>query len=233
MRCNPKRCLTVVAAVVLGILLVVLLVYNKSTLLSGRQLSQRKLNQLYMAFHPALNLPYNTSLRSVTRWSVVLTTQSTTHSIATPADQLTEAATQTEPPKPTEKFAETQRPTTVHTVRVASTRISTTARTIVRHNTATVASSPPCTLRSDAQYYWCQRGEETVDNVLDEPLHTATVNNRHNILFSIRTTKRYHSVRMGLMLDTWVSRLNATNFFIVTDDSDPQLEKKAESRGML
>ena len=89
-----------------------------------------------------------------------------------------------------------------------------------------------CTLRSDAQYYWCQRGEETVDNVLDEPLHTATVNNRHNILFSIRTTKRYHSVRMGLLLNTWMSRLNATNFFIVTDDSDPQLEEKAKSRGM-
>ncbi len=52
-----------------------------------------------------------------------------------------------------------------------------------------------------------------------------------DIMYTIRTTFKYHDVRMPFMMDTWLGDVDPENVFIVTDADDEDLEWKASTLG--
>ena len=54
----------------------------------------------------------------------------------------------------------------------------------------------------------------------------------NNIMITIKTTVAFHKTRIQLLLDTWLSAVNASNMFLVTDGEDLEYEGKAKSIGM-
>ena len=55
----------------------------------------------------------------------------------------------------------------------------------------------------------------------------------NNIMITIKTTVAYHRTRIQLLLDTWISTINASNVFLVTDGDDLEYEAKARDIGKL
>ena len=55
----------------------------------------------------------------------------------------------------------------------------------------------------------------------------------NNIMITIKTTVAYHRTRIQLLLDTWMSAMNASNVFLVTDGDDTEYEAKARDIGKL
>ena len=53
----------------------------------------------------------------------------------------------------------------------------------------------------------------------------------NNIMFTLRTTLLYHQKRLPQLLQTWISVINSSNVFIVTDGHDQELEDLARKRG--
>ncbi len=53
-----------------------------------------------------------------------------------------------------------------------------------------------------------------------------------NILFTIRTSKKYHETRLSVLFETWVTTLYPESLFLVTDDEDPDLAEQLEEVGM-
>ena len=49
----------------------------------------------------------------------------------------------------------------------------------------------------------------------------------NNIMITIKTTQSYHRTRVQVLLDTWISAVNASNVFLVTDGDDEKYEAKA------
>ena len=52
-------------------------------------------------------------------------------------------------------------------------------------------------------------------------------------MITIKTTVAYHRTRIQLLLDTWISSVNASNVFLVTDGDDLGYEAKAHDIGKL
>ena len=50
-------------------------------------------------------------------------------------------------------------------------------------------------------------------------------------MITIKTTAAYHRTRIQLLLDTWISAMNASNVFLVTDGDDTEYEAKARDIG--
>lgn len=48
----------------------------------------------------------------------------------------------------------------------------------------------------------------------------------NDILLTLRTIKKYHDKRLPLLFDTWLSKVNKSNVFLMTDDRDPVWQKK-------
>ena len=55
--------------------------------------------------------------------------------------------------------------------------------------------------------------------------------NGRDILFTIKTTQTYHKGRIQLLLDTWLSVVNASNVYLVTDGYDQEYSHKAKEIG--
>ena len=53
----------------------------------------------------------------------------------------------------------------------------------------------------------------------------------NNIMITIKTTQSYHTKRVQVLLDTWISVVNASNVFLVTDGDDEEYETKARNIG--
>ena len=53
----------------------------------------------------------------------------------------------------------------------------------------------------------------------------------NNIMITIKTTQSYHRTRVQVLLDTWISAVNASNVFLVTDGNDEEYEGKAKNIG--
>ena len=53
----------------------------------------------------------------------------------------------------------------------------------------------------------------------------------NNIMITIKTTLAYHRTRVQLLLDPWISVVNASNVFLVTDGEDMEYEAKARNFG--
>lgn len=53
-----------------------------------------------------------------------------------------------------------------------------------------------------------------------------------DILFSLRTTVKFHKKRLPVLFKTWLSTVNLSNVFLVTDGKDENLEREIANTGM-
>ena len=53
----------------------------------------------------------------------------------------------------------------------------------------------------------------------------------NNIMLTLRTTRKYHDQRLTLLYNTWMTKVNASNIFLVTDGEDKKWLKLASNRG--
>ena len=53
-----------------------------------------------------------------------------------------------------------------------------------------------------------------------------------DILFSLRTTVNFHKKRLPVLFKTWLSTVNLSNVFLVTDGKDANLEQEIASTGI-
>ena len=54
-----------------------------------------------------------------------------------------------------------------------------------------------------------------------------------DILFSIKTTKKYHNKRPKEIIETWLRDVDPSTVFFVTDTADKNLQKRLKSVGMF
>ena len=53
----------------------------------------------------------------------------------------------------------------------------------------------------------------------------------NNIMTTIRTTKKFHQKRLPILYDTWLTVVNGSNVFLVTDEEDDEYQKKSKILG--
>ena len=53
----------------------------------------------------------------------------------------------------------------------------------------------------------------------------------NNIMITIRTTKKFHQMRLPILYDTWLTVVNGSNVFLVTDGEDDEYQKKSKKLG--
>ena len=82
------------------------------------------------------------------------------------------------------------------------------------------------------KYYFCSEPEELIENsnfparILS---HTERAGN--NIMITIRTTKKFHQKRLPILYDTWLTVVNGSNVFLVTDGEDDEYREKSKKLG--
>ena len=62
--------------------------------------------------------------------------------------------------------------------------------------------------------------------------HTRAEESGDDILFSLRTTVKFHKKRLPVLFKTWLSTVNLSNVFLVTDGKDANLEQEIASTGI-
>ena len=67
---------------------------------------------------------------------------------------------------------------------------------------------------------------ETDDTLTPRPL-TANEQAGNNILFTLRTTMKFHQQRLPVLFDTWLTTVNTSNVFLVTDGEDAKWKGRA------
>ena len=55
----------------------------------------------------------------------------------------------------------------------------------------------------------------------------------NNILLTLRTIQKYHNDRLPLLFDTWLSKVNKSNVFLMTDGKDSTWQRRVWNEGML
>ena len=53
----------------------------------------------------------------------------------------------------------------------------------------------------------------------------------NDIMFTLRSTVKFHEERLPVLFKTWLSTVNLSNVFLVTDGKDDALERKAANEG--
>ena len=53
----------------------------------------------------------------------------------------------------------------------------------------------------------------------------------NNIMITIRTTKKFHQKRLPMLYDTWLTVVNGSNVFLVTDGEDDEYQEKSKKLG--
>ena len=80
-------------------------------------------------------------------------------------------------------------------------------------------------------YFGC--GPE--DLIENSNLSVQTLSNNekagNNIMITIRTTKKFHQKRLPILYDTWLTVVNGSNVFLVTDGEDDEYQKKSKKLG--
>lgn len=54
----------------------------------------------------------------------------------------------------------------------------------------------------------------------------------NNIMLTLRTVKKFHSKRLPLLFSTWLSKVNRSNVFLMTDGRDPVWQNRVWKKGM-
>ena len=73
---------------------------------------------------------------------------------------------------------------------------------------------------------------EADDTLTARPL-TANEQAGNNILFTLRTTMKFHQQRLPVLFDTWLTTVNTSNVFLVTDGEDTKWKGRADMDGKL
>ena len=94
-------------------------------------------------------------------------------------------------------------------------RLSTGTLTLIRHRD-----------------YFCCGPEELIENG-NLPVRTLsdTEKTGNNIMITIRTTKKFHHKRLPILYDTWLTVVNGSNVFLVTDGEDDEYREKSKKLG--
>ena len=53
----------------------------------------------------------------------------------------------------------------------------------------------------------------------------------NNIMITLRTTKKFHQKRLSILYDTWLTVVNGSNVFLVTDGEDDEYREKSKKLG--
>ena len=80
--------------------------------------------------------------------------------------------------------------------------------------------------------YFCCGPEELIENS-NLPVRTLNNNEKagNNIMITIRTTKKFHRKRLPILYDTWLTVVNGSNVFLVTDGEDDEYREKSKKLG--
>ena len=80
--------------------------------------------------------------------------------------------------------------------------------------------------------YFCCGPEELIEN---SNLSARVLSNNekagNNVMITIRTTKKFHQKRLPILYDTWLTVVNGSNVFLVTDGEDDEYQKKSKKLG--
>ena len=80
--------------------------------------------------------------------------------------------------------------------------------------------------------YFCCGPEEIIENS-NLPVRVLSNNEKagNNIMITIRTTKKFHQKRLPILYDTWLTVVNGSNVFLVTDGEDDEYREKSKKLG--
>ena len=80
-------------------------------------------------------------------------------------------------------------------------------------------------------YFYCGP-EELIENS-NLPVRILSNNEKagNNIMITIRTTKKFHQKRLPILYDTWLTVVNGSNVFLVTDGEDDEYQEKSKKLG--
>ena len=82
------------------------------------------------------------------------------------------------------------------------------------------------------KYYFCSEPEELIENSnLPARILSHTERAGDNIMITIRTTKKFHQKRLPILYDTWLTVVNGSNVFLVTDGEDDEYREKSKKLG--
>ena len=80
--------------------------------------------------------------------------------------------------------------------------------------------------------YFCCGPKELIENG-NLPVRTLSDTEKagNNIMITIRTTKKFHQKRLPILYDTWLTVVNGSNVFLVTDGEDDEYLEKSKKLG--
>ena len=79
----------------------------------------------------------------------------------------------------------------------------------------------------------CRRTLEPLVECLERPARNLIGYEKdgNDIMLTLRTTVKFHEKRLPVLLQTWLSTVNLSNVFLVTDGRDNALERKTADAG--
>ena len=78
------------------------------------------------------------------------------------------------------------------------------------------------------KYSLTSNQEQLVEIVMQKQNSEAA---RNKIMLTIRTTMSFHKKRLPVLYDTWLTTVNASNVFLVTDGIDKEFVRRSEQLG--
>ena len=108
------------------------------------------------------------------------------------------------------------------------------AKSTVKNKTVKVTTSKSIgiLIPTKHKYYFCCGPEELIENS-NLPVRILSDNEKagNNIMITIRTTKKFHQKRLSILYDTWLTVVNGSNVFLVTDGEDDEYQEKSKKLG--
>ena len=111
--------------------------------------------------------------------------------------------------------------------------VNETKSTVENKTVNVITSSPsPKLAKTKHKDYFCCGPEELIENS-NLPVWTLSNNEKagNNIMITIRTTKKFHQKRLPILYDTWLTVVNGSNVFLVTDGEDDEYQEKNKKLG--
>ena len=101
-------------------------------------------------------------------------------------------------------------------------------KSAVENNAVKVTTSSPSPTVSTLKSDFCGGIENS-----NLPVRILSNNEKagNNIMITIRATKKFHQKRLSILYDTWLTVVNGSNVFLVTDGEDDEYQKKSKMLG--
>ena len=92
-------------------------------------------------------------------------------------------------------------------------------------------STDTLTSTKHKDYFCCGPEELIANSSLPVRILSDKEKAGNNIMITIRTTKKFHQKRLSILYDTWLTVVNVSNVFLVTDGEDDEYQKKSKKLG--